>query len=112
MELQSNKKGYVYALTSSKYSNKNIVKIGRTTNLKNRLSTINTSRIKSDLMFYTMYVLCPDCIVVERLLHSKLKKFHVEKEFFQIHPRTLARYFDHVRYLIGEKCILRSLKKL
>lgn len=88
---------YVYVLTSNRYYNKHMFKIGKSINPKNRLVSHNTtSATDDDAMFYTDIIPTFDCGGLEKLLHRMLSKYHTTKEWFHIPHAQLRVIIDLV----------------
>lgn len=76
---------YIYIITTKQKAKENIFKIGRTRNLKTRLSTYNTGSIKSDEYFYCSYYSCTSASSLENRIFDILKNFRISKELYQLH---------------------------
>lgn len=75
--------GFVYVITTPEYIKKNIWKIGRTKNLKERLKNMNATRFKDDQFFLKMYWQTRRHVDLETGLHTELEKYRKNNEFFQ-----------------------------
>lgn len=108
------KNGYIYIATSKKYAEKNSFKIGRTDNLKNRLSQFNTSRNLQDLFYFCYHEQVYDVNKVENLIHTLLENFREKKskEIFVIHYTYLIELITLVVKNVNEpfECINDLMK--
>ena len=76
---------YVYILTSKRYYNLNLFKIGKTQNLKGRLCSYNTGNVlDDDQNFYLCAIETSDSKSLEKQLHALLSNFHYHKEWYRI----------------------------
>jgi MSV199 domain/T5orf172 domain len=92
---------YVYVLTSKRYYNNGMFKIGKTTNLKNRLGGYNTgAALGDDEMFYICAIQCFDCAGLEKILHKSLAAFHHSKEWFHVPHKVL---FEVIKIVIQQQ---------
>lgn len=92
---------YVYVLTSKRYYNNGMVKIGKTTNLRNRLGVYNTgAALGDDEMFYICAIQCFDCAGLEKILHKSLSAFHHSKEWFHVPHKVL---FEVIKIVIQQQ---------
>jgi uncharacterized protein (DUF3820 family) len=83
---------FVYVITSESYYKRKLFKIGRTTNLKGRLSSLNTSTAgKEDQLFYLSVIPTIDAESLERRLHKHLNRFKYDKEWFRVNPIDLQK---------------------
>lgn len=88
---------YVYILTSRRYYPLNLFKIGKTINLKGRLSTYNTGNVLADdEQFYLCSIQTSDSASLEKQLHSLLKAFLYRKEWYRIHTFDLLKLVQFV----------------
>lgn len=88
---------YVYVLTTEKYYNLNLFKIGKTTSLKGRLVSYNTGvALSSDEYFYIYSIKTCDSRALEKQLHRLLSNFHSKKEWFRINPTDLLKMLMYV----------------
>ncbi len=95
---------YVYILTSKRYYERHMFKIGMTINLKSRLVGYNTGiAIEGDKLFYLATIKCFDSRGLEKNLHTALAAFHCTKEWFQIPQKAL---FDIVALVIEQQSAL------
>lgn len=82
---------YIYIATTEKYAMKNHFKIGRATNLKNRLPGYQTGRPSEDLYFYVWTFECHSSTHVESRIKHLLTdwKETKEKEMYVMHFEAL-----------------------
>jgi len=75
---------YVYIISNRYYAEQGIYKIGRTKNMKNRLSNHNTSHVHGDKLKVLAEFKVGNSVQVEQWIHRKLKSLLVpnEKEYF------------------------------
>jgi hypothetical protein len=95
----TDRKGYIYIATTLTYEQKNIYKIGRTHNLKNRLVNYNTGRPNNDRMEYKYSIKCYDVKTAEAGLKVMLEFCNLVKgtEMYKL-P------FDHLKETIELYC--------
>ena len=88
---------YVYILTSKRYYPLNLIKIGKTINLKNRLSTYNTGNaLDDDEQFYLCSIMTSDSHALEKQLHRLLKAFLYRKEWYRIQTSDLLKLVQFI----------------
>jgi hypothetical protein len=94
-----NRKGYVYIATSSAYDQQSIYKLGRTSNLKNRLINYNTGRTSEDRIDYKYTIECYDAKTAESGLKSILNFCNLIKgtEMYRLS-------FDHLKEIVESYC--------
>ena len=80
---------FIYILTNKHKEQKSIYKIGRTCNLKSRLSAYNTGCMDSEIHHYKAYYNCINANQLEQLLLSSLSKFTIRNEIVQINYELL-----------------------
>lgn len=80
----SNRRGYIYVVRSGV---SNLYKIGRTTNLKKRLQTLQTSCAVSLNVVKTLF--CSDAIALEKAAHSKFAHYRKTGEWFALNNEQL-----------------------
>jgi hypothetical protein len=82
---------YIYIVTTKPKAKENIFKIGRTNNLKSRLSTYNTGSSENEKYFYCSHFKCTSASTLENRIFTLLKNFKIdnEKEMFQLHYEIL-----------------------
>lgn len=84
-------KEYVYVLTNKRYYRQHMFKIGKTMNPRERLSSHNcTSATEDDELFYTDIIPTFDCSGLEKMLHSALASYKLNREWFKM-PHTHMR---------------------
>lgn len=88
---------YVYVLTSKRYYPLNLFKIGKTINLKGRLSVYNTGNVLADdEQFYLCVIRTSDSAALEKQLHRLLNAFLYRKEWYRIHTSDLLKLVQFV----------------
>jgi hypothetical protein len=92
--------GYLYVFYNESFVKsygEGVYKLGRTKNLKNRISTYNTSFIK-DSEYVLTSRLFKNSIKAENVLFFLLRKFRIrdKREFFKIELDELKKYFIRV----------------
>ena len=88
---------YVYILTSKRYYDLNLFKIGKTINPKNRLHTYNTgTALSEDEMFYVCKIPTSDSSGLEKQLSKLLRNFNHQKEWYRIQQKDLYDIVDCV----------------
>lgn len=82
---------YIYIATSKMYAQNNYYKIGRTDNLKNRLSDFNTAHVSGDTFYFCYYEKVYEANTVEKLINNLFEPFKEKKnkEIFHIHYKYL-----------------------
>jgi transposase-like protein len=73
---------YIYIATTNSQAMQHIFKLGRTNNLKSRLSSYNTGRIEP--FFYCIYYKCTNAKSIEKRIFDLLENFKVKNEMYQI----------------------------
>lgn len=103
MPLEANE--VVYIISSNKNIKMNLFKIGKTKNLKSRLSSLNTSNPDrvNDRLRALMVIKTYDCDSMEKMIHAHLDEFrHSDsKEWFKINWNKLmivVNHFQRVAY--------------
>ena len=91
-------KEYVYIISTSLYEKDNMYKIGRTNNLKSRLSTYNTGKHKDDLYYYCFTFGCNNSIELENILKNKFKIYSESKsnEIIKLNINELLPKFKEI----------------
>jgi len=99
-----NKNSYIYIATSRQYANQNAFKIGKSDNLKNRLSSYNTNRTLNDKFYYCFYEKVFNVNKVESIINDLLEDFKdkKEKEMFILHYKYLLNLVELVIKNINE----------
>lgn len=88
---------YVYILTSKRYFRANLFKIGKTIDLKNRLSTYNTGNaLDEDQHFYIATIKTTDGKALEKQLHNLLANYKHNKEWYNINSYSLLQIVNFV----------------
>jgi hypothetical protein len=88
---------YVYILTSKRYYPFNLFKIGKTINLKGRLSTYNTGNaFNIDEQFYLGSIQTSDSHALEKQLHNLLKNFRFRGEWYRINASDMLSIIKFV----------------
>lgn len=88
---------YVYILTSRRYYQLNLFKIGKTENLSKRLSSFNTGNaLEMDEQFYLCSIPTSDSRGLEKQLHRLLEPFRMKREWYKIHASDLISLLRHV----------------
>lgn len=75
--------GYVYVITTISYSKNNIVKIGCSKNLKNRLKCFNSVRTHQDCFFIKKYWRTCHYFMLEAYLKNKFSNVWLNNEFYK-----------------------------
>ncbi len=114
MKLEPNE--VVYVISNNKHSREHLYKIGRTKNLKGRLSSLNTSNPdRSDDRLRAFVVInCFDSKSLEAMIHTHLDAYrHSDsKEWFQIDYDQLLKVVDHFRTISNSTIdLINSLDK-
>ncbi len=98
---------YVYVLTSRRYYRQCMFKIGKTTNLKSRLPSLNTTAaMDDDTMFYTHTIATFDSGALEKNLHRAMSRYHHSKEWYRIPHQHMI---DIIRCVVANEDALLSL---
>lgn len=108
MEVQQNEKGYVYILTND-YFKENVVKIGITIDLDQRLSSLDVTATPMPFNVYaTLYT--EKYKAVERAIHQMLdsKRIRSNREFFEIEPDRAYDVFLGVLRLLEDDAKLEK----
>jgi hypothetical protein len=99
-------KEHVYFLTSKRYYNLNLVKIGKTISLKQRLVGYNTGNaLTDDQQFYLCDIKTSDSKSLEKQLHCLLNNFHYHKEWYRISQIDLLSI---VKFVANQQDQLKS----
>lgn len=99
------KKGFVYILTNPSYKD-NIIKIGYTINLKNRLAQLDRTGVPTPFEPY-MTVETEKYVILEKVIHHELDKLtdfrtRDNREFFEIDPVDAADLLKNLCKLIDD----------
>ena len=80
----------------------NIYKVGQTTNLNTRDSAYHSGSLTSKIIYIKN---CKDCKLLERLVHSKLKKYKYnhEKEWFEVDFNIIKKTIDESQLFLDEE---------
>ncbi len=102
---KSNNKGFVYILTNPSYKD-NIIKIGYTTNLKNRLAQLDKTGVPTPFEPY-MTVNTAKYIQLEKVMHRELDKLtnfrtRENREFFEFDPVDAADMLKNLSILLDD----------
>ena len=73
---------YIYIVSTYNYALNGYYKIGRTKNIKNRISNLNTGHVRNDKIRVLAEFKVNDSILLEKTIHSKLRGLLIENEFF------------------------------
>lgn len=77
--------GYIYVATNPIYAEKNLYKIGQTTNLNTRLASLNCGRADFDLMQYVIYTQpVTNYVLLEKLIKYELGPYQNHGEVYQV----------------------------
>jgi hypothetical protein len=88
---------FVYVLTSKRYYKLNLFKIGKTANLKSRLSTYNTGNaLSDDEQFFLCSIKTSDSRGLEKQLHRVLNAYRFNREWYRIHASDLIKIVNFV----------------
>jgi hypothetical protein len=88
---------FVYVLTSKRYYKLNLFKIGKTANLKSRLSTYNTGNaLSDDEQFFLCSIKTSDSRGLEKQLHRVLNAYRFNREWYRIHASDLIKTVNFV----------------
>jgi len=100
---------YIYVVTTKQKAKENIFKIGRTNNLKSRLSTYNTGSSLTEKYFYCSHFECTSASTLENRIFTLLKNFKIdnEKEMFQLHYNILYNIIKSI--CINDKKICENI---
>jgi len=95
-----NNNGFVYIITNGENDVNNIYKLGKSTNLNNRLSTYNGGHVNSKKFYYKKYFQCYNPKLLEQLLFNVLSSYKIYKdkqdEMYNIEYTLLEKIFDCV----------------
>lgn len=89
---------YIYIASTKILSSYNKFKIGRTVNIKTRLSGYNTGRLVDDKYFYCAHFKCCNSKSLESRIFDKLQNFKIpnESEMYQLHYETLYELITNI----------------
>lgn len=90
------KSGYVYAISTDLYKEKDIYKIGFTDNLERRMKQFNNTRTYDDQFYIVNCWKTVNYMNLETLIHRALADHHVKNELFQC---PLDKINDTVRQI-------------
>jgi hypothetical protein len=79
--------GFVYVISNPAW---NCVKVGKTIDSKQRLAQMQTYSPYRDYKI-EHYAFSQNALGLEKFIHSKLRQFHVNGEWFQIEPLSVIR---------------------
>ncbi|ANF29747.1 bro-a [Catopsilia pomona nucleopolyhedrovirus] len=90
--------GYFYVATTSEYAERDLYKIGQTTNLHRRLACLNRSRADFDQMFYVLQTEpTTHCTLLKKMVKQELKPYKNNDEIY-------CATFDHIKRVF-ESCL-------
>ena len=89
-------KEYIYILTNKNKENDCIYKVGRTKNLKSRLSAYNTGRVDKEIHYYVSTYECINASQLEKLILVSLSKFTIGNEIVQIEYEKLNNFIKNI----------------
>ena len=90
--MEKEKVGYIYILTNESFHKSNWVKIGYTTNIKNRLRELSNTSVPIPYDVYATYEVPLSAGIADKALHSLIQKLNpnlrltANREFFEIEP--------------------------
>lgn len=90
--MEKEKVGYIYILTNESFHKSNWVKIGYTTNIKNRLRELSNTSVPMPYDVYATYEVPISAGIADKALHSLIQKLNpnlrltANREFFEIEP--------------------------
>ena len=96
--MRSERRESIYIVTTKAYSMDGIFKVGRTQDLKNRLSTMNTGRIRTDKIYVLDEFKTFNSTKLEALIHDILKGLHYgnTREFFRGPYKKIKEIVSHI----------------
>lgn len=80
---------YIYVATNKINIKSNVFKIGKSTNIKSRISTFNINALHDNEFYYTFIFKCHNSRILESIIHTFLKPFNYKNELFQLHYTPL-----------------------
>ena len=80
---------YIYVATNKINIKSNVFKIGKSTNIKSRISTFNINALHDNEFYYTFIFKCHNSRILESIIHTFLKPFYYKNELFQLHYTPL-----------------------
>ena len=91
--------GYIYILTNLSYEIQDIYKIGKTGNLKTRLSSYNTPKVEKDKYKYIYLFKTYDMNNLEQFIHNhfKLKEYKTNNELYKIKFEDLKKIILEIK---------------
>ena len=95
-ENNSINKEYIYILTNKNKENDCIYKVGRTKNLKSRLSVYNTGCVDKEIHYYVSTYECINASQLEKLILVSLAKFTIGNEIVQIEYEKLNNFIKNI----------------
>ena len=75
---------FVYLVASGK----DIVKVGKADDVRKRISTLQTSSPFEMQVFHTIEVSSDNVGALEKLIHKRLKRYHLRGEWFRVERAT------------------------
>lgn len=90
--MEKEKVGYIYILTNESFHKSNWVKIGYTTNIKNRLRELSNTSVPMPYDVYATYEVPLSAGIADKALHALIQKLNpnlrltANREFFEIEP--------------------------
>jgi len=90
---------FIYIVSTVLYLSNNIVKIGRTCDLKSRLSVYNTRSIKDDRYDYYYILKCSDAIKLEKDIYDRLEEYKIGSEMYQLEYKKIIKVINEL-YLL------------
>lgn len=91
------RRGYIYSLYSLtfEYIDCDICKIGRTNDIKRRISELSTPLICKMVPLHISQ-LCYDVIKAENILSKKLKRYNINREIYKLNYDDVIKNINHV----------------
>jgi len=88
----------LYILTTRKYAQDYIYKIGKSSNTPKRLKSLNTARIKDDELYICHVSKCYDANSAETHIHTLLDRYRLQntREFFVMEFEDIRELMNHV----------------
>ena len=101
--MANNTSGYVYVLSNPSFV-KNILKIGRTQSLSDRIKSLSNTSVPFDYEL-KLYLKVPIAKykLAEKQIHDLLKGYQVSKEFYNCPISEVRKKFEQVAKLCGGK---------
>lgn len=90
------KEEYIYIATNKINIKSNVFKIGKSNNIKSRITSFNVNALHDNEFYYTYVFKCHNSRLLESIIHTFLKPFNYKNELFQLHYTPLHKIVKEI----------------